>query len=100
MVLVCLMYGSVVGVVLFALFAGLKALWVYWMRSRIELAALILTQAVQCLHLWPATMAAAFLSIVVQSLWTVGWSLSTVGFYYAVTRNADSSSTAASNGES
>ena len=96
MVFICLMYGAIVGVVLFAVFAGLKALWVYWMRSRIAFAAVILEHAVLCIQLWPATVAAALLSLLVQAMWIVGWSFATVGFYYAATRvsGADSSSRA------
>ena len=89
MLVVCLMYGALIGVILFGVFALLKAVWVYWMRSRIELAAVILTHAVHCIQKWPATVAAAFLSIVVQGSWTVGWGFCTVGFYYAVTRVTD-----------
>ena len=91
MVIVCLFYGAIIGVILFAVFAALKILWVYWMRSRIELAAVILTHAVHCIQTWPATIAAAFLSIFMQAMWTMGWGFCTVGYYYAVTR-ADSAS--------
>ena len=94
MVVVCLMYSAVAGVVVFGLFAALKALWVYWMRARIELAAVILTHAVHCIQLWPATVAAAFLSIVVQGLWTVGWGFSTVGFYYLASRQSSAQQSA------
>ena len=81
-----LLNGSIIGAVLLFAFAALKALWVYWVRSRIEFAALLLTHAVHCIQQWPATILAAMLSIVVQVLWAVGWAFCTVGFYYAATR--------------
>ena len=88
MVVVCLMYGALLGVLLFGLFAGLKMLWVYWVRSRIEFAAVILTHSIHCIQQWPATIGVAFLSLVLQAAWVVGWGFSSVGFYYAVTRVA------------
>lgn len=101
--LVALLNGSVVGAVILFVFAGLKALWVYWVRSRIAFAAVILTHAVQCIHQWPATIAAAFLSIAVQVAWAVGWAFCTVGFYYAATRVTDAdqcaSNTTPTNGQ-
>ena len=84
--LLCLYYGSVVGAVILGLFAVLKAVWVYWMRSRIEFAAVVLTIAVHCIQQWPATVLMALLSIVVQAAWVVGWGFVSVGFYYAATR--------------
>ena len=84
--LLALANGSLVGAVILFAFAGLKALWVYWVRSRIAFAALILSHAVHCIQQWPATLAVAFLSIIVQVLWAVGWAFCTVGVYYAATR--------------
>ena len=86
--LLALVNGSLIGAIILFAFAGLKALWVYWVRSRIAFAALILTHAVHCVHQWPATIATAFLSIAVQVAWAVGWAFCTVGFYYAATRVA------------
>ena len=87
--LLALLNDSLVGAVILFAFAALKAVWVYWVRKRIEFAALIMTHAVHCVQQWPATIAAAFLSILVQVAWAVGWGFCTVGFYYAATRVTD-----------
>ena len=91
MVFVCLLYGAIIGVILFAAFAALKAVWVYWVRERIEFAAVLLEHAVLCVQRWPATVAAAVLSLLVQAMWIVGWGFASVAFYYAATRLSSAS---------
>jgi hypothetical protein len=81
------LHQAIAGV--FLVVAGLlNLLFVYFVRSRIEFSANILTIVVQVLQLYPATTLVAFFGVFVQAFWIAVWIIAAAGTVHSI-RNQD-----------
>jgi hypothetical protein len=71
--IVCFAMGAAVPGVIMLILGGLNALYVYFVRNRIEFSATILTIVVEVLKKFPASYWVAYASVLAQAVWMLIW---------------------------